>query len=59
MGVHQNTVNNLINSGAVTVSVAIKLAAPLVHLPDFCLIFSWLYECVATPDEVLAVNRNI
>ncbi|EGR1130055.1 addiction module antidote protein, HigA family [Vibrio cholerae] len=37
MGVHRNTVSNLINGGVLTAPVAIKLAAALGNTPDFWL----------------------
>ncbi|EOG1395053.1 HigA family addiction module antitoxin [Vibrio cholerae] len=37
MGVHRNTVSNLINGGVLTASVAIKLAAALGNTPEFWL----------------------
>ncbi|EGQ9414894.1 HigA family addiction module antidote protein [Vibrio cholerae] len=37
MGVHRNTVSNLINSGVLTAPVAIKLAAALGNTPEFWL----------------------
>ncbi|EMA3789249.1 HigA family addiction module antitoxin [Vibrio cholerae] len=37
MGVHRNTVSNLINGGVLTAPVAIKLAAALGNTPEFWL----------------------
>ncbi|HAS4274111.1 TPA: HigA family addiction module antidote protein [Vibrio cholerae] len=37
MGVHRNTVSNLINGGVLTTPVAIKLAAALGNTPEFWL----------------------
>ncbi len=37
MGVHRNTVSNLINGGALTAPLAIKLAAALGNTPEFWL----------------------
>ncbi|WP_119561718.1 HigA family addiction module antitoxin [Vibrio cholerae] len=37
MGVHRNTVSNLINGGVLTAPVAIKLAAALGNPPEFWL----------------------
>lgn len=37
MGVHRNTISNLINGGALTVPFAIKLAAALGNTPEFWL----------------------
>ncbi|EOX3121095.1 HigA family addiction module antitoxin [Vibrio cholerae] len=37
MGVHRNTVSNLINGGMLTAPVAIKLAAALGNTPEFWL----------------------
>ncbi|EOX1815515.1 HigA family addiction module antitoxin [Vibrio cholerae] len=37
MGVHRNTVSNLINGGVLTAPVAIKLAASLGNTPEFWL----------------------
>ncbi|WP_217517480.1 HigA family addiction module antitoxin [Vibrio metschnikovii] len=37
MGVHRNTVSNLINGGVLTAPVAIKLAAVLGNTPEFWL----------------------
>ncbi len=40
MGVHRNTVSNLINGGVLTAPVAIKLAAALGNTPEFGLTFN-------------------
>ncbi|TBR44680.1 addiction module antidote protein, HigA family [Marinomonas agarivorans] len=37
MGVHRNTISNLLNGSAVTASIAIKLAAALGNSPEFWL----------------------
>ncbi|EGQ7795936.1 HigA family addiction module antidote protein [Vibrio parahaemolyticus] len=37
MGVHRNTVSNLINGGTLTAPLAIKLAAALGNTPEFWL----------------------
>lgn len=37
MGVHRNTVSNLINGGSLTAPLAIKLAAALGNTPEFWL----------------------
>ncbi|SYZ83261.1 antidote protein [Vibrio paracholerae] len=37
MGVHRNTLSNLINGGVLTAPVAIKLAAALGNTPEFWL----------------------
>ncbi|MUK28768.1 HigA family addiction module antidote protein [Aliivibrio fischeri] len=37
MGVHRNTVSNLINGGILTAPIAIKLAAALGNTPEFWL----------------------
>lgn len=37
MGVHRNTISNLINGGSLTVPLAIKLAAALGNTPAFWL----------------------
>ncbi|TQP76768.1 HigA family addiction module antidote protein [Vibrio cholerae] len=37
MGVHRNTVSNLINGGVLTAPIAIKLAAALGNTPEFWL----------------------
>ncbi|EKO3708899.1 HigA family addiction module antidote protein [Vibrio metschnikovii] len=37
MGVHRNTMSNLINGGVLTAPVAIKLAAALGNTPEFWL----------------------
>lgn len=37
MGVHRNTISNLINGGTLTAPLAIKLAAALGNTPDFWL----------------------
>lgn len=37
MGVHRNTISNLINGGALTAPIAIKLAAALGNTPEFWL----------------------
>jgi len=37
MGVHRNTVSNLVNGGALTAPIAIKLAAALGNTPEFWL----------------------
>ena len=37
IGVHRNTVSNLINGGVLTAPIAIKLAAALGNTPDFWL----------------------
>ena len=37
MGVHRNTISNLVNGGVLTAPVAIKLAAALGNTPEFWL----------------------
>ena len=37
MGIHRNTVSNLINGGILTAPIAIKLAAALENTPEFWL----------------------
>ncbi len=37
MGVHRNTLSNLVNGGVLTVPLAIKLAAALGNTPEFWL----------------------
>ncbi len=37
MGVHRNTVSNLLNGGVLTAPIAIKLAAALGNTPEFWL----------------------
>lgn len=37
MGVHRNTISNLVNGGVLTAPIAIKLAAALGNTPEFWL----------------------